>query len=104
LDKYLINKNMKTQPTQGVAIEPIVYPLNAGTATRMSVLVLNFTTEATTCTTYWQLLAEDGLQLSQGNYTLTEEEFAAWGTDNNVVDQYVAAAIGVTIINEVPTE
>jgi len=28
---------MKTQPTQGVAIEPIVYPLNAGTATQMSV-------------------------------------------------------------------
>ena len=49
---------MKTQPTQGVAIEPIVYPLNAGTATQMSVLILNFTTEATTCTTYWQLLTE----------------------------------------------
>jgi hypothetical protein len=89
---------MKTQPQQGVAIEPIVYPLNAGTATQMSVLVLNFTTEATTCATYWQLLTEDGLQLSQGNYTLTEEEFAAWGTDNNVVNEYVAAAIGVTLI------
>ncbi len=75
-----------TQP-QGVAIEPIVYPLNAGTATQMSVLILNFTTEATTCTTYWQLLSEDGLQLSQGNYTLTEEEFAAWGQDNNYVNQ-----------------
>jgi len=86
-----------TQP-QGVAIEPIVYPLNAGTATQMSVLVLNFTTEATTCTTYWQLLTEDGLQLSQGNYTLTEEEFAAWGTDNNYVNEVVAAAIGVTLI------
>ncbi len=45
---------MKTQPTQGVAIEPIVYPLNAGTATQMSVLILNFTTEATTCTTKMQ--------------------------------------------------
>ena len=37
-------------------------------------------------------------QLSQGNYTLTEEQFAAWGTDNNVVNQYVADAIGVTIL------
>ena len=89
---------MKTQPTQGVAIEPIVYPLNAGTATQMSVLVLNFTTEATTCTTYWQLLTEDGKVVADDNYTLTEEEFAAWGTDNNYVNQVVAAAIGVTLI------
>ena len=89
---------MKTQPTQGVAIEPIVYPLNAGTATQMSVLVLNFTTEATTCTTYWQLLTEDGKVVADDNYTLTEEQFAAWGLDNNYVNEVVAAAIGVTLI------
>ena len=89
---------MKTQPTQGVAIEPIVYPLNAGTATQLSVLVLNFTTEATTCTTYWQLLTEDGKVVADDNYTLTEEQFAAWGLDNNYVNEVVAAAIGVTLI------
>lgn len=89
---------MTTTPTNGVAIEPIVYPLNEGTATRMSVLVLNFTTEATTCTTYWQLLTEDGIKVADDNYTLTPEEFAAWGTDNNYVNQVVAAAIGVTLI------
>lgn len=89
---------MKTQPQQGVAIEPIVYPLNAGTATQMSVLILNFTTEATTCTTYWQLLTEDGIKVADDNYTLTPEEFAAWGQDNNYVNQVVAAAIGVTLI------
>ena len=88
----------ETTPTQGIAIEPVVYPLNEGTATRMTVLVLNFSTEATTCTTYWQLLTEEGKQLSQGNYTLTEEQFATWGTDNNVVNEYVADAIGVTTL------
>lgn len=88
----------ETTPTQGIAIEPVVYPLNEGTATRMTVLVLNFSTEATTCTTYWQLLTEEGKQLSQGNYTLTEEQFATWGTDNSVVNEYVADAIGVTIL------
>ena len=88
----------ETTSPQGIAIEPVVYPLNEGTATRMTVLVLNFTTEATTCTTYWQLLTEEGKQLSQGNYTLTEEEFATWGTDNNVVNEYVADAIGVTLL------
>jgi len=83
---------------QGIAIEPIMFPLNQGTATRMTVLVLNFDTTATTCTTYWQLLTEEGQQLSQGNYTLTEEQFQQWGTDNSVVNEYVANAIGVTIL------
>lgn len=87
-----------TTPTNGIAIEPVVFPLNQGTATRMTVLVLNFETTATTCTTYWQLLTEEGKQLSQGNYTLTEEQFLTWGTDNNVVNEYVADAIGVVII------
>lgn len=90
---------METTTPQGVAIKPIPYPLNEGTATRLSVLVLNFTTDATTCTTYWQLLTEDGKTLSQDNYTLTEEQFEAWGVDNSVVNEYVAEAIGVTIIS-----
>ena len=90
---------MTTTTPQGIAIEPVVFPLNQGTATRMTVLVLNFPTDATTCTTYWQLLTEEGVQLSQGNYTLTEEQFLTWGTDNSVVNEYVAEAIGVTIIS-----
>lgn len=90
---------METTTTpQGVAIQPVVFPLNEGTATRLSVLVLNFPTDATTATTYYQLLTEEGAQLRQGNYTMTEEEFATWGTDNNVVNEYVANAIGVVII------
>ena len=89
---------METTNTNGVAIQPIVYPLNEGTATRLSVLVLNFETTAVTCTTYWQLLTEEGKQLSQGNYTLTEEQFLTWGTDNSVVNEYVAESIGVVLI------
>ena len=89
---------METTTPQGVAIKPIPYPLNEGTATRLSVLVLNFATDATTCTTYWQLLTEEGKTLAQGNYTLTEEQFLTWGVDNSVVNEYVAEAIGVTIL------
>jgi hypothetical protein len=81
-------------------IQPIVFPLNAGTATEMSVLILNFETSATTCTTYYELKTEEGKVLSNGNYTLTEEEFAAWGLDNEWVAECVAKAIGVTIIKE----
>ena len=87
-----------TPQVQGVAIEPVVFPLNEGTATRLTVLVLNFETSATTCTTYYQLLTEEGVQLRQGNYTLTEEQFAAWGQDNSFVNECVAEAIGVVII------
>ena len=82
-----------------IQIQPITFPIK-GTATQMSVLVLNFATNATTATTYWQLYDENGTGLLDGNYTMTEEQFATWGTDNNVVNEYVADAIGVTIINQ----
>ena len=80
-------------------IQPIKFPLNAGTATELTVLILNFTTDATTCTTYYELKSEEGAVLTNGNYTLTEEEFAAWGEDNKHVETCVANAIGVTILS-----
>lgn len=80
-------------------IQPITFPLNAGTATEMSVLILNFETSATTCTTYYELKSEEGTVLTNGNYTLTEEEFSSWGEDNKHVETCVANAIGVTILS-----
>jgi hypothetical protein len=85
-------------------IQPIKFPLNQGTATEMSVLILNFETTATTCTTYYELKSEGSEEvpskvLSNGNYTLTEQEFAAWGFDNEYVAECVANAIGVTILS-----
>ena len=83
-------------------IQPVVFPLNAGTATEMTVLILNFPTDATTCTTYYELKSEatetvPSKVLSNGNYTLTDSEFAAWGEDNTWVETCVANAIGVVI-------
>jgi len=83
-----------------IQIEPVTFPLNQGTATQMTVLVLNFPTDAVTCTTYYELLTDNGVMLSNGNYTLTDVQFALWGFDNTLVDRYVAEAIGVTIINQ----
>jgi hypothetical protein len=80
-----------------IEIQPVVIAIK-GTATQMSVLVLNFSTNASNCNTYWQLFDSNNNQLLDGNYTLTDEQFATWGTDNSVVNQYVADAIGVTII------
>jgi hypothetical protein len=86
-------------------IQPVIFPLNAGTATELSVLILNFETSATTCTTYYELKSEGTEEvpakvLSNGNYTLTESEFAGWGTDNSYIAECVAKAIGVTIIKD----
>jgi hypothetical protein len=81
-------------------IQPITFPLNQGTATEMSVLILNFETNAVTCTTYYELKTDEGAVLSNGNYTLTEDEFAAWGLDNAWVTECVASAIGVIIIKD----
>ena len=80
-------------------IQPITFPLNVGTATEMSVLVLNFPTDAETCTTYYELKTEEGTVLSNGNYTLTPEQFLLWGEDNTWVEQCVADAIGVVIVS-----
>lgn len=85
--------------TEYIQIQPITI-VTKGTATQMSVLVLNFSTNDLTATTYWQLFDNENQGIIDGNYTLTEEQFATWGTDNNVVNEYVAEAIGVTIINE----
>ena len=80
-------------------IEPVIFPI-IGTATKLSVLILNFLTSASTATTYYQLLTDDGVQCLQGNYQLTDQEFAAWGQDNSYIDDIVANYLGVVIINE----
>ena len=56
-------------------------------------------TDATTASTYYRLLTDDGKVLTDGRYQMTEEQFAIWGRDNSVVDDYVAEYLGVTIIS-----
>jgi hypothetical protein len=82
-------------------IEPIVFPL-IGTATKLRVSVLGFLTNAVTCNTHYQLLTDDDVQCMAGDYTLTEQQFAAWGQDNSVVDGYVANFLGVIIVPPIP--
>lgn len=81
------------------SIQPVVFPI-VGTATKLEVTLLPFKTDATTATTYYQLLTDEGKDCVSGNYTMTPEEFAQWGVDNSYVDDIVAANIGVTIIAE----
>ena len=79
-------------------ITPVVFPI-IGTATQLIVTVLNFKTNDLNCNTYYQLLTSDNKQLIDGNYRLTDAEFAAWGVDNTYIDDIVANFLNVTIIN-----
>lgn len=79
-------------------IQPINFPFT-GEATQLKVLILNFETTANTCTTYNELLTEDGVMCANWNYTLTDAEFAAWGEDNTWVETCVAKDKNITILS-----
>jgi len=78
-------------------IQPITFPI-VGEATKLEVLVLNFATDAVTCSTYYRITTEDNKTCLEGNYTLTEAEYAAWGADNTYVDEVVADYLGLIIV------
>ncbi len=78
-------------------IQPVVFPI-LGTATKLAVIVLGFSTNAKTCNTYYQLLTEADKRVTDGNYELTEQEFTNWGIDNSFIDDCVANNLGVIII------
>jgi hypothetical protein len=81
-------------------IQPIEVP-HVGIGTTLEVTILPFKTSDVTATTYNRILSDDNLEVVPSwNYTLTDEQYAAWGEDNSVVDDYVAADKGLVIIGE----
>jgi hypothetical protein len=70
-------------------------------ASGLRVRVLPFQTNDKNCSTYYELMeittttSEDGeietneKKLADGNYMLTEEEYASWGLNNNIVEDAV---------------
>jgi hypothetical protein len=79
-------------------VQPVEIPFE-GVGTTLEVTVLPFKTDALNASTYNRLLTDEGKEvLPSWNYNLTNEQFAAWGQDNSVVDGYVAEDKGLTII------
>lgn len=66
-----------------------------GTITQIDVLVLPFQTDAVSCSTYYKLCDKDGKMVAEGNLSLTEEQFANWGTDNSYVSDIVINELGL---------
>lgn len=80
-------------------IQPVVFPLNLGTATILNCVGSdNF---STSLTIYYQLLSETNQQLQAGNLSLSGFDYEAYNTSpdgNEYIYQWTATELGVTLI------
>lgn len=89
---------MQTLLTNGLKpIEPVTIP-TSGVATQLYVQANSFAADALNCTLYYYLADEFNMQLIQGNVQMTDEQFATWGTDNQVLYQIVADEKGLILL------
>jgi hypothetical protein len=79
-------------------IEPVVFPLNLGTATILNAYCINDNL-STSATFYYAILSETQSQLQQGNLTMTGDDYIGWAT-NDYAYNWVAEQIDVTIIGD----
>tara|TARA_R100000935_G_scaffold7023_1_gene15145 strand:+ start:2275 stop:2535 length:261 start_codon:yes stop_codon:yes gene_type:complete len=49
---------------------------------------------------YWQLLTEEGHQVSQGNLGISGEQYTAWGADDNYIYAIIAEDLNLTLVSE----
>ena len=80
-------------------IQPVVFPLNLGTATQLNCTGQdNFSTSVTI---YYQLLSEINQQIQAGNLSLIGFDYEAYNTSpdgNEYIYQWTATELGVTLI------
>ena len=80
-------------------IQPVIYPLNLGTATILNCVGSdNFSTSVTI---YYQLLTETNEQLQTGNLNLDGQDYEIYNTSsdgNEYIYEWTSVQIGVTLI------
>lgn len=69
-------------------IQEIEIPL-VGIATDLIIQINPFTTDASFCELYYSVQTKEGVKVKEGNYTLTEEEFNKWGSDNSYLEDLI---------------
>jgi hypothetical protein len=79
-------------------IQPVVFPLNLGTAVILNAYCINDNL-STSATFYYALLSDTQSQLQQGNLTMTGEDYDNWAT-NEYAYNWVATQIDVTITGD----
>jgi hypothetical protein len=80
-------------------IQPVIFPLNLGTATILNCVGSdNFSTSVTI---YYQLLTESNEQLQKGNLNMSGADYESYNTSpdgNEFIYNWTAQQIGVTLI------
>jgi hypothetical protein len=80
-------------------IQPVIFPLNLGTATILNCVGSdNFSTSVTI---YYQLLTETNNQLQAGNLSLEGLDYEVYNTSpdgNEFIYEWTSVQIGVTLI------
>jgi hypothetical protein len=81
------------------AIQPVIFPLNLGTATVLNCVGNDNFNDSVTI--YYQLLTETNQQLQQGNLYLSGIDYESYNTStdgNEFIYNWTAQQIGVTLI------
>ena len=80
-------------------IEPIDVWQNGTTKTAVKLQVQGTSvTLGQAASFYWQLLTEEGHQVSNGNLGISGEQYDAWGADDNYVYTIIAEDLNLTIV------
>jgi hypothetical protein len=79
-------------------IEPVVFPLNLGTATILNAYCINDNL-TNAATFYYALLSDTMVNLSQGNLTMIGQDYANWQTNQYAYD-WIAEQLNLTIVGD----
>tara|TARA_S200002703_G_scaffold134070_1_gene122392 strand:- start:240 stop:500 length:261 start_codon:yes stop_codon:yes gene_type:complete len=82
-------------------IEPISIWQNGTTKTATQLQVQGTSvTLGESASFYWQLLTEEGHQVSNGNMGISGEAYTAWNADDDYIYQCVATSLNLTLVSE----
>lgn len=79
-------------------IETVIFPLNLGNATILNAYCISDNL-STSASFYYAILSDTQVQLSQGNLTMTGQDYNDWQTNQYAWD-WIATQIDVTIIGD----
>lgn len=83
-----------------IQIQPVVFPLNLGTANRIQISINSNIDTPGARISYSLLDTSDNIlrRLSNGYFDISEEDFATHGNDKDWVLNYVVMQLGITLI------
>ena len=79
-------------------IENVTFPLNLGVASLLNAYCINDNLN-NAASFYYALLSDGQSQLSQGNLTMTGQDYTDWQTNQYAYD-WIATQINVTIVGD----